>query len=103
VSVIMGLRLSVDPDRFMETVNNNKDALMQISSRGKEGGAIHHSFYASASGDAVLVVDEWPDPETFQRFFEEAGSDIGALLQEAGVSNQPQPEFWRQLDTPDKF
>jgi hypothetical protein len=103
MSVIMGLRLSADAERFMQVVSNNRDKLMQISERGKQAGAVHHSFYASASGDAVLVVDEWPDPESFERFFSEAQADIGSLLEEAGVSNQPQPEFWRQLDTPDKF
>jgi hypothetical protein len=102
MSVMMGLRISVDRSSFEQALNSDPDRLRAISERSKEHGAIHHAFFSNASGDSVLVVDEWPDAESFQRFFE-ASPDIGAMMGEAGVTSQPTPEFWTELDTPDKF
>ena len=102
MSVMMGLRIEVDPNRFEETVKSNTERLQTISERSKQHGAIHHAFYASEAGDEVLVVDEWPDAESFRKFFS-SSPDIGEMMAEAGVRNQPQPVFWRELDTPDKF
>jgi len=38
-----------------------------------------------------MAVDEWPDAQSFQTFFEEAQPDIGPVMKEAGVSSQPGP------------
>jgi len=102
MSVVMGLRLDVDVDRFRQTLENRRDSLLEISGRGKEAGAIHHAFYANEDGTSVLVVDEWESADAFNSFFS-ASPDIGELMGEAGVSNEPRPEFWRKLDTPDAF
>ena len=48
-----------------------------------------------------MVVDEWPDPESFLRFFEAMGSEIGPLMREVGVVAEPEVTFWRKLDTRD--
>ena len=48
------------------------------------------------------MVDEWPDAASFLRFFE-SSPDVGEMMGEAGVTEQPTPVFWRELDTPDKF
>lgn len=101
MSVMMGLRLTVDPARLEEVAREKQEFLKGIAARSKEMGAIHHRFMA---GDGeVLVIDEWPDAEAFQAFFEEQGEQIGALMGEAGVSNEPQPMFWRPMDTGDSF
>lgn len=102
MSVMMGMRIVVDPKRFEEVVASRPDTFVEVAQRGKQQGAIHHAFYASEAGDEVLVVDEWPDAESFQRFFS-SSPEIGELMQEAGVTSEPQPVFWRELDTPDKF
>jgi hypothetical protein len=49
-----------------------------------------------------MVVDEWPDEQSFRSFFEENHDRIGAMMQAAGVSSEPQPMFWRKLDTHDE-
>jgi heme-degrading monooxygenase HmoA len=99
---MMGLRVQVDPGRFEQALNSDPERLQAISERAKQDGAIHHAFYASEAGDEILVVDEWPDADSFNRFFS-SSPDIGEMMGEAGVTSQPQPVFWRELDTPDKF
>jgi hypothetical protein len=49
-----------------------------------------------------MVVDEWPDPDSFQRFFTEARSEIEPLMREAGMTSDPEVTFWRKLDTHDE-
>jgi heme-degrading monooxygenase HmoA len=101
MAVMMGMRMSVDPDRFMEVAQRNAEQMQAISERGRAKGAVHHMFMA---GDGeVMVADEWDSAEAFMAFFAEEGAGIGALMAEAGVTNEPQPVFWRPLDTPDRF
>lgn len=101
MSVMMALRIEVDPVRFEQATKENADQLMAIIEQAKQRGLIHHEFYAGDS--AVMAVDEWPDEQSFLGFFEAAGPQIGDLMSKAGgVSSQPQPTFWRPLDTPDK-
>ena len=101
MSVMMGLRLTADPQRFEQAVKDNEELLQSIVARAKQAGAIHHAFYA---GDGeVLVVDEWPDEASFQGFYDSTGAEIGELMSRAGVSNEPQPLFWHLMDTVDKF
>ncbi len=101
MAVMMGMRISVDPDRFMEVAQRNADQMQAISERSRAKGAMRHMFLA---GDGeVMVADEWDSPESFLAFFAEERDGIGALMAEAGVANEPQPVFWRPLDTPDRF
>ena len=102
MSVMMGLRIAGDPARVEQALNSDPERLQRISQRARDAGCIHHRFYANEAGGEVLVVDEWPDAESFMRFFEE-GTDIGEMMGEAGVTERPTPVFWRELDTPDKF
>lgn len=102
MSVMMGLRVSVDPSRFEEVLRDNEGKFLEVAERGKRHGAIHHRFFANEAGDAVLVVDEWPDAESFERFFS-SSPEIGELMQQAGVTSEPRVDFWRELDTVDKF
>jgi hypothetical protein len=102
MSVMMGLRIDVDPARFEEAISSDPDRLLSIAERAKQHGAIHHRFFVNEAGGEVLVVDEWPDAESFQRFFD-ASPDIGQMMGEAGMRNEPQPVFWRGLDTADAF
>jgi heme-degrading monooxygenase HmoA len=102
MSVMMGLRIPVDPKRFEEVANGNTERLMGIAERAKQHGAMSHAFYASEAGDEVLVVDVWPDSESFQKFFS-SSPDIGEMVAEAGATGEPHAAFWHEMDTPDKF
>lgn len=102
MAVMIGLRIAVDPVRFEEAVNSDPERLLGIAERAKQHGALSHRFYASEAGDEVLVVDEWPDAQSFETFFSNS-PDIGEMMGEAGVTSEPKPIFWRELETPDKF
>jgi hypothetical protein len=48
----------------------------------------------------VLVIDEWPDEGSFQKFFE-ASPEIKDLMERAGAG-EPSIEFWHHLDVKDE-
>jgi hypothetical protein len=50
-----------------------------------------------------MVVDEWPDEQSFQSFFQENGARIGSMMEAAGVTSEPQPKIWRKLETYDEY
>lgn len=100
MSVFMLLRLSGDPDQFERYANENADLVRRIAAAGQAAGATRHAF-AGADGE-ILVIDEWPDPESFQRFFD-SQPEIPQLIQDAGAQGPPQISFYRKLDTPDAF
>ena len=67
MSVIMTLRFAGDPEKLEQLAAENADMIRGISQRAQERGAIAHRFYGSDG--QVMVVDEWPDPESFQAFY----------------------------------
>jgi heme-degrading monooxygenase HmoA len=79
----------------------NPDAIRSLSDRAKEHGLIAHRFYGSEDGQ-IMVVDEWPDAESFQAFFAESRSEIEPLMREVGVTSDPEITFWRRLETHDE-
>ena len=101
MSVMVGIRLDVDPDRFMEVITEKAETAKSISERGRSKGAIHHMFLAGEGH--VMVADEWDSVESFEAFWGESDAQIGELMGQAGVTNQPQPVFLRPLETADRF
>jgi hypothetical protein len=100
MSVIMTLKVKADPQKFEEVASGDPDRLGGIVDAAKGHGLIAHRFYGSDNGE-VMVIDEWPDAESFQSFFSEQEPTIGPLMQDAGVEGEPQITFWRKLDTGD--
>ncbi len=47
-----------------------------------------------------MVVDEWPDPESFHRFFEQEQAAIGSMMEQV-ATGEPEVTFWRKLETGD--
>jgi hypothetical protein len=101
MSVIVTLRASGDPEELERRAAANPERMQAILGKAKEHGLIAHRFYG-ASGQ-LLVIDEWPDAESFQRFWEAAGPEIEPLMAEVGVTAEPEVTFWRLLDTPDAY
>jgi hypothetical protein len=101
MSVLMTLRVDGDPKELERRAAGNPDAIRAISDKAKEHGLIAHRFYGSEDGK-ILVLDEWPDPESFQAFFAEAGAEIEPLMREVGATAEPEVTFWRELESHDK-
>ena len=101
MSVIMTLRAKGDPAELERRAAQNPDGMRAITERAKEHGLIAHRFYGSEDGQ-ILVIDEWPDPESFQRFFESMRSEIEPLMREVGVTSEPEVTFWRKLESQDE-
>ena len=51
----------------------------------------------------MMVLDEWPDRQSFESFFREQESEIGPMMEAAGVTSQPEPICWQELATHDAF
>jgi quinol monooxygenase YgiN len=98
VSVIMTLRVGGDPDKLEQHAAENADMIRGISQRAKEQGLIAHRFYGSEG--QIMVVDEWPDPQSFQRFFESEQENIGPMMEQV-ATGEPEITFWRKLETGD--
>src|SRR3982751_458925 len=100
MSVIMTLRVGGDAAELERRAAENPEAMRSIANQAKEHGLIAHRFYASEGGE-VLVIDEWPDAESFQRFFESMRAEIEGMMAEVGATGQPEITFWRELETND--
>lgn len=101
MSVIVTVWIQGDPQKLEQVAGENPGRMQEILEQAKENGLIAHRFYGSDG--QVLVIDEWPDAESFQRFFDGATDKVQALMGDAGVTEQPRPNFWRKLETHDDY
>ena len=100
MSVIMTMWIQGDPGELERLAGENPDAIRSISKRAEGHGLIAHRFYGSEG--QIMVVDEWPDEQSFQRFFEEARGEIAPMMEQVGASGEPRIVFWRKLETHDE-
>ena len=98
MSVIMTLRVQGDPKKLEEMAASNPDSIRSIADQAVENGLIAHRFYGSEN--EILVIDEWPDQESFQTFFDGASDRIGPMMEQV-ATGEPVITFWRKLDTKD--
>ena len=57
--------------------------------------------YFYASDNELMVVDEWPNEDAFQAFFD-ASPAISSVVQDSGATSRPTITLWRKLDTRDE-
>jgi heme-degrading monooxygenase HmoA len=103
MSVIMTLEVTGDPNGFEQFASANKDKMQSVLEAAKQHGLIAHRFYGSDDGGRLMVIDEWPDRQSFESFFREEEFEIGPMFQAAGVTSEPQASFWNKLDSHDDF
>ena len=103
MSVFMTLKSPGDPKALEQHAKDNSEKMQSILDAAKRHGLIAHRFYGSDDGGSVLVLDEWPDRQSFEAFFAEQQSEIQPLMEAGQATGQLQPEFWNELDTGDKF
>jgi hypothetical protein len=102
MSVMMTMWVRADPKKLEEYAASNQEAMRSIVESATGHGLIAHRFYGSDDGQ-ILVVDEWPDEQSFQSFFQENQGRIGPMMQAVGATDEPQPRFWHKLDTHDEY
>lgn len=103
MSVFMTMKMSGNPQAMEEWGKNNAEKMHSILEAAKSHGLIAHRFYGSEDGASILVLDEWPDRQSFEAFFSDQQSQIMPMMQSAGAAGQPQPEFWHELKTGDAY
>ena len=101
MSVLIILRIKGNPaDLERYAAGPGGDVMRRIAEAGRAAGAVSHRF---AGGDnEVLVVDEWPDEQSFQDFFN-AQAEIADVMRDGGAQGPPEIRFYRVLNTPDQF
>ena len=102
MSVIMTLQAKGDPEALERFAGADQDRMRSIVDQAKQHGVIAHRFYGADDG-RIMVVDEWPDAESFQAFFDETLGEIQGMLGDVGISPAGEPEFWRVLESQDKY
>lgn len=98
MSVIMTLRVSGDPQTLEQYARADPEKMERIVESAKAHGLIAHRFYGSES--EIMVIDEWPDAESFQRFFAGTEAEVGPMMQ-AVATSEPEIVFWNKLETGD--
>jgi heme-degrading monooxygenase HmoA len=73
-----------------------------VLDRATQHGLIAHRFYGADDG-RIMVIDEWPDAESFQAFFAEAAPQVQEIMAAADASSEPDVTFWRKLETGDEL
>ena len=98
MSVIMTMWVQGDPSRLEEHAAANADEMRSIVESARGHGLIAHRFYGTDG--QILVIDEWPDEQSFQSFFEAEQANIGPMMEQIGAG-EPEITFWRKLETGD--
>ncbi|MFL6239324.1 MAG: hypothetical protein ACJ735_07555 [Actinomycetes bacterium] len=101
MSVLMTLRAKGDPTLLEKHAGENPEAIRAIAEDAKKYGLIAHRFYGTDDGQ-IMVLDEWPDAESFERFFAANHAVIEPLMAEVGATAAPEVTFWRELDSHDQ-
>jgi hypothetical protein len=101
MAVIAILRIPGNPaDLESYAAGPGGEVMRSVSAAGKAAGAVRHIF---AGGDnEVLVIDEWPDEESFQKFFANH-PEIADVMRDGGAQGPPETTFYRVLNTTDQF
>ena len=101
MSVIVILRIPGNPgDLEGYAAGPGGELMRRIAEAGKAAGAIRHTFAGGAN--EILVIDEWPDEQTFQAFFA-SQPEIADVMRDGGAQGPPETTFYRKLSTPDQF
>ena len=103
MSVIMTLQVVGDPKALEQFASDNTKKAQGIREAAKRHGLIAHRFYGSEDGDRLMVLDEWPDRQSFESFFKEQESELRPMFEAARVTAQIEPAFWRELATHDAY
>jgi hypothetical protein len=101
VSVIVIARFAVsDIGKAAEWAKANAEVPEDITAYGKSLGQIGHRIVTD--GKDLVVIDEWPDADTFNEFFAGA-TRMEEFLSGAGIVGAPEVTMFDALDLPGTF
>jgi hypothetical protein len=80
--------------------SERRDDFQAIASTAKKAGATQHRW--GFGEDHVVIIDEWPDAETFNSFFS-SQAKIADLMSAAGVQGPPEFTILEARQGPDEF
>ena len=100
MSVIVIGHMTVDPANVERLWRERGQDFEAVAAAAKAAGAIHHQWAFAET--QVVIIDEWPDAEAFQRFFD-GQPMIAELMQEGGVQGPPTFEILEAKAGPDAF
>jgi hypothetical protein len=103
MSVFLTLKIPADPQAVEQWSKENPEKLKNIVGAAKSHGLIAHRFYGSDGGGNTMVLDEWPDRQSFEAFFAEQEPQIRPMMEAVGATGQPEPSFWEELATGDAY
>lgn len=101
MSVYVTLRISVDPAAFEKAAAADPAVIQRTMAVAQSKGLIAIRWLRGEN--EVMSVEEWPDAESFQAFFAEAGPDIGPFMAAAGVTSEPEVKLWDPVAIDDVF
>jgi quinol monooxygenase YgiN len=100
MSVIVIGHMTVEPGNVTKLWEERKADFEAVRTDAEAAGALHHRW--AFGENEVVIIDEWPDAESFEKFF---GSHtvIPQLMQAAGVEGPPTFEILEAKAGPDEF
>jgi hypothetical protein len=101
--VFMTLTVAGDPKGMEQFAKDNPEKMQAVLEAAKRHGLIAHRFYGSDDGGSLMVLDEWPDRQSFESFFQEQESEIRPMFEAIRSTEQPNPMFWQELSTGDAY
>jgi quinol monooxygenase YgiN len=100
MTVLIMLRMPGDGARLEKAATENRSLLQPVVAKAREYGVISHRFWANET--EIVVVDEWPDQQTFEAFLADQDDQIKQIMDQAGVTTEPELTHWRKLATGDE-
>ena len=101
MSVTVIARFSVsDVGKAAQWAKANPEIPEDITAYGKSLGQTGHKMLTD--GKDLVVIDEWPDGDTFNRFFAGA-TKMGEFLTGAGIVGEPDITILDALEVPGTF
>ena len=101
MSVVVIARFPTDdPDRAVEWARAHSDIPEEITAHGKTLGQIGHRILLAEK--ELVVIDEWPNEESFHTFFSEAPR-MREFLSGAGLSSDPVVSVHPAVEAPGSF
>lgn len=98
MSVLMLLRIQGNAKGLEDFAKTSSDVVQKIAARAKEYGVLRHRFFGTEN--ELFVVDEWPSPDAFQRFYE-SSPEIPEMMAKAGLTGEPSITFADHINAGD--